>query len=84
MRVLFDRLPADRRGAWTETSRDLAPIVADAVGNGDVVMVKGSLGSRTGLIVEALVALDTAQNAATTPASTNTTTPPDAANGSRG
>ncbi len=84
MRVLFDRLPADRRGAWTETSRDLAPIVTDAVGNGDVVMVKGSLGSRTGLIVEALVALDTAQNAATTPASTNTTTPPDAANGSRG
>ncbi len=84
MRVLFDRLPPDRRGAWTETSRDLAPIVADAVRANDVVMVKGSLGSRTGLIVDALLTLDTAQNAAKTPATTNTANPPDTANGPRG
>ncbi|MBP2299486.1 UDP-N-acetylmuramoylalanyl-D-glutamyl-2,6-diaminopimelate--D-alanyl-D-alanine ligase [Azospirillum picis] len=58
MRALFDRLPDAMRGAWTETSVDLAPIVAAAVKGGDVIMVKGSLGSRTGLIADALAALD--------------------------
>lgn len=69
MRALFDRLPAALRGGWTETSAELAPIVAEAVRGGDVVVVKGSLGSRTGLIVEALVALDTTPSTQTDPAS---------------
>ena len=38
-------------------TQKLAPIVTAAVRPGDVVMVKGSLGSRTGLIVEALLGL---------------------------
>lgn len=59
MRVLFDRLPAAMRGGWAETSTELTPIVTGAVKGGDVVLVKGSLGSRTGQIVEALAALDT-------------------------
>jgi len=80
MRALFDRLPAAMRGAWTETSVELAPIVTAAVKGGDVAMVKGSLGSRTGLIVEALAALD----ARSASPSTSTTAQPQAANGPRG
>ena len=67
------------RGAWTESSADLAPIVADAVTGGDVVLVKGSAGSRTGLVVEALSALDAQQQ------DKNDGTPQQAAvNGQRG
>ncbi|AWK87512.1 UDP-N-acetylmuramoylalanyl-D-glutamyl-2,6-diaminopimelate--D-alanyl-D-alanine ligase [Azospirillum thermophilum] len=68
MRALFDRLPAAMRGGWSETSAGLAPIVADAVRGGDVVVVKGSLGSRTGLVVEALAALDTILSTQSDPA----------------
>jgi UDP-N-acetylmuramoyl-tripeptide--D-alanyl-D-alanine ligase len=58
MRHLFDRLPADRRGHHAENSATLAPLVADVVRGGDVVMVKGSAGSRMSLVIEALAALD--------------------------
>lgn len=58
MRHLFDRLPAAMRGRHTDDSASLAPLVADAVRAGDVVMVKGSAGSRMGAVVEALLALD--------------------------
>ncbi len=54
MRQLFDRLAKSRRGDWAETSSDLeASILAD-VQPGDAVMVKGSLGSRMGPLVQAL------------------------------
>ncbi|QCO14574.1 UDP-N-acetylmuramoylalanyl-D-glutamyl-2,6-diaminopimelate--D-alanyl-D-alanine ligase [Azospirillum brasilense] len=59
MRALFDRLPAAMRGAWTETSAELAPLLASAVRGGDVVLIKGSLGSRMATVVDALSALDT-------------------------
>jgi UDP-N-acetylmuramoyl-tripeptide--D-alanyl-D-alanine ligase len=55
MRALFSALPADRRGEWAETSDGiLAPLLA-AVRAGDVVMVKGSLGSRMAPLVDALM-----------------------------
>lgn len=55
-RALFDALPPEKRGAWAETSADLAPQVVDAVRTGDAVIVKGSLGSRMAKIVDALSA----------------------------
>lgn len=58
MARLFDKLPAGMRGAWVADSQTLAPIVAEAVRPGDAVMVKGSLGSRMALVVDALLALD--------------------------
>lgn len=58
MRALFDILPATMRGHWAETSGDLLPIVLDAVHPGDVVLVKGSAGSKMGPVVAALTALD--------------------------
>ena len=53
---LWNAVRAGRRGAYAETSEDLkAPVTGD-VRPGDVIMVKGSLGSRMGPLVEALVA----------------------------
>jgi UDP-N-acetylmuramoyl-tripeptide--D-alanyl-D-alanine ligase len=59
MRALFDRLPAGMRGHWAETSAELAPVVARSIKSGDVVLVKGSAGSRMGTVVELLSTLDT-------------------------
>ena len=54
-----DVLPQAMRAGHGERSIDLAMPVAAAVGDGDVVMVKGSLGSRMAAIVAALHDLDT-------------------------
>jgi UDP-N-acetylmuramoyl-tripeptide--D-alanyl-D-alanine ligase len=57
MKNLHDVLPANQRGEHKENSHELASIVPDVLVPGDVVMVKGSLGSRMGTVVEALRAL---------------------------
>lgn len=57
MKNLHDSLPANQRGVHKESSAELAQIVPDVLVPGDVVMVKGSLGSKMGTIVEALRAL---------------------------
>ena len=57
MKNLHDALPANQRGVHKENSAELAQIVPDVLVPGDVVMVKGSLGSKMGTIVEALRAL---------------------------
>ena len=57
MKSLWDALPPTRRGGYAETASDLAPQLAQVVQAGDVVMVKGSNGSRAGLIAQALTAL---------------------------
>ena len=54
MRALWEALPSSRRGGYAETAADLEPAVLDALGAGDAVMVKGSLGSKMGPIVKAL------------------------------
>ena len=60
MKSLWQALPPTRRGAYAETAAELSPRVASAVEPGDVVMVKGSNGSRAGAIAAALAALDRA------------------------
>ena len=55
MRHLHDALPRGRRGVWAHDAAELAPAVLAAVRPGDTVMVKGSNGSRAGLIVKALL-----------------------------
>ena len=54
MRHLHDALPAAMRGAHTENSATLAPLVACAAHANDIVFVKGSAGSQMGAIVTAL------------------------------
>jgi UDP-N-acetylmuramoyl-tripeptide--D-alanyl-D-alanine ligase len=56
MAHLYAALAAARRGAWAETSADLEPALVATVGAGDLVMIKGSLGSRMAPLVEALKA----------------------------
>ena len=57
MKRLFDKLPARLRGGWAEDAKALGPQIAEAMRGGDVVMVKGSAGSRMGVVVDALSAL---------------------------
>ncbi len=62
MKALHDRLPAAIRGHWAPDSAALEPqVVADAA-PGDAVVVKGSLGSKMGRIVEALRAAEAANS----------------------
>ena len=55
MRRLHDALPANRRGGHAPASDGLLPLLRGALKPGDVVVVKGSLGSRMGRIVDALL-----------------------------
>lgn len=54
MKALFEALPRGRRGAYAATSEELKGPLLASVRAGDVVMVKGSLGSRMGPLVDAL------------------------------
>jgi UDP-N-acetylmuramoyl-tripeptide--D-alanyl-D-alanine ligase len=53
---LFHALPAHHRGGHFLDSTSLAPALHDALKPGDAVLVKGSLGSRMGVIIKALTA----------------------------
>lgn len=59
MKNLHDALPANQRGEHRDDSKALAEIVPDVLTPGDVVMVKGSHGSRMDIVVETLRALPT-------------------------
>ena len=54
MRSLYDALPESRRGNYAENSEGLVQPLLQTVRAGDVIMIKGSLGSRMGLLVDAL------------------------------
>jgi UDP-N-acetylmuramoyl-tripeptide--D-alanyl-D-alanine ligase len=58
MEWLHASLPETIRGVHAPDSQALVPAVVEAVRAGDVVLVKGSLGSRMAPIVEALRALE--------------------------
>jgi len=64
MAVLAQSLPATRRGVHAPSSEQLVAQVVAAIQGGDVVVVKGSLGSRMAPIVAALQARDGTRQAA--------------------
>lgn len=57
MRWLYDALPISRRGVWRATAAELAAEAALLVAPGDIVMVKGSNGSKASLVAKALADL---------------------------
>ncbi len=63
MKSLWDALPATRRGGYAKTAAELAPLAARSIEAGDLVMVKGSNGSKAGLIAQALARLDVREGA---------------------
>ena len=54
MHELWDLLPKHLRGAYSEEAASLRPLLLEDVRPGDVIMIKGSLGTRMGPLVEAL------------------------------
>jgi UDP-N-acetylmuramoyl-tripeptide--D-alanyl-D-alanine ligase len=54
MRNLWDALSAGKRGGYADSSADLESQVVSAVRAGDAIMIKGSLGSKMKIIVNAL------------------------------
>jgi UDP-N-acetylmuramoyl-tripeptide--D-alanyl-D-alanine ligase len=60
MNSLWQAIAVRQRGGYASASSEIARVVADTVRAGDVVMVKGSNGSKMRLVVEALRALATA------------------------
>ncbi len=56
MKALWNILPKDVQGAYAKDSESLIQSVHNSLRGGDVVMVKGSLGSQMGKIVQHLLA----------------------------
>lgn len=54
MDALYQTLPQDWRGGHAEDSRKLADLVCEAVKPGDVILIKGSAGSKMAYIIKAL------------------------------
>ena len=54
MRALWQVLPRSQRGQWVETAEELAPRARSLVDAGDIVLVKGSKGSKVSLVVDGL------------------------------
>ena len=54
MRALHGALPRHQRGDWVETAADLAPRARSLIDAGDILLVKGSKGSKVSLVVDAL------------------------------
>ena len=54
MRDLWKALPRAQRGEWAETAAEIAPRARFLIDAGDIVLVKGSKGSKVSLIVDVL------------------------------
>jgi UDP-N-acetylmuramoyl-tripeptide--D-alanyl-D-alanine ligase len=54
MQKMYDALPDAMKGAYRPTSKELAPVVVQQLRGGDLVLVKGSRGSRMDVVVDAI------------------------------
>ena len=53
-KMLYEALPPEKRGRFAEKAADLATIAPRLADAGDVVLVKGSKGSKVSVVVDAL------------------------------
>lgn len=65
MRHLFEAVPAEARGAYRSTPKELLSVLMEDLVHGDTVMVKGSNASQMGLVVEALIGAHASRGADT-------------------
>jgi UDP-N-acetylmuramoyl-tripeptide--D-alanyl-D-alanine ligase len=61
MRSLHAALPPEKRGEWFRTSAEMAGRAGRLLDAGDVAMVKGSLGSKMAVVVDAIRAMGAAR-----------------------
>ena len=54
MRALYDQLPDDRRGDWTESADEMVTRAHHLIDAGDFLLVKGSKGIRVSAVVDAI------------------------------
>ena len=54
MRALYQEISEEKQGLWCETAGELTAQTHDLIDAGDVVLVKGSKGSKVSLVVDAL------------------------------
>ena len=55
MKALWQKLPAAVRGSYASSSAELIAPLLESIRSGDVIMIKGSLGSRMAPVVEAII-----------------------------
>ncbi len=65
MEALYNIIPPSWQGGYAENSRDLAEMVKNIIKSGDVVLIKGSLGSKMAYVVQALQDMDCRNNSNT-------------------
>ncbi len=53
MQSLWQMLPRSQRGEWVATAAELAPRARSLVDAGDIILIKGSKGIKTSLVVDA-------------------------------
>ena len=54
MQALHDILAPQKRGEWSDKAEDMASKIHRLVDAGDIILVKGSLGSKVSLVVDAI------------------------------
>ncbi len=54
MKALYEALPRRQRGEWVEAAQDLVPRTRSLIDAGDILLVKGSKGSKVSLVVDVL------------------------------
>lgn len=54
MQALWQALPDHKKGQWAENAQDIASIAHSLLDAGDVILVKGSLGSHVSVVVTAI------------------------------
>ncbi|HEU5048379.1 MAG TPA: UDP-N-acetylmuramoyl-tripeptide--D-alanyl-D-alanine ligase [Rickettsiales bacterium] len=55
MKHLYDTLPLPMRGAYAENATALSPLVTEALQANDIILIKGSHGSRMDIVRDAIV-----------------------------